>query len=477
MERLKMMLSGFNKKNLVFFIAFIISAVSCDSPTPPVIDENGSGNNNTGTNQVTLNGEIENAVTGNKVDSAIVRILHGTSTEIYQTNSVGKFTAKFTLDTIKTVTIIVIKLGYITDTSKVLVVPGNTVNLQTIKLTPVSSPSGSSGPAASIYLFSQSTTSIGVKASGSIETGKLTFQVVDSLGVPITFANSASVRFTMGSQPGGGEFIYPDSVYTDSSGFASVFLSSGTKAGVVQIYATIKISGKTIYSQPVAYSIHGGLPDDAHFSIAPEYVNIPGYNISGVTDNISAYVGDKYGNPVRPNTSVYFTTDGGIIEGSAQTDELGIGTVILYSADPRPIHPLLGPGFATVTGRTADENSLTITDDILVLFSGYPVLTLTPTTFDVPNNGTQTFFYEVKDQHGNPLSSGTSISVVVTGKDLESAGDISVELPDTQSKAWTQFSFSVTDTDTLPKARNVHVKVTASGPNGKGAISASGIVR
>lgn len=281
----------------------------------------------------------------------------------------------------------------------------------------------------------------------------------------------------MGARPNGGEFIFPDVSATDSSGQVSVFLTSGLRAGVVQIYATINIDNKVIYSQPVSYTIHGGLPDDAHFSIAPEYVNIPGFNISGVIDNISAYVGDKYGNPVRPNTSVYFTTDGGIIEGSAQTDELGIGTVRLVSADPRPVHQLLGPGFATVTGKTADENGITITDDILVLFSGYPVLNLTPTTFDVPNNGTQTFFYEVMDQHGNPLSSGTSISVTVNGKDLETGGDISVQLPDTQSKAWTQFSFTITDTDTVPKSRAVNIKVTADGPNGKGTVSASGVVR
>ena len=475
MERLKMLLSGFNKKSLLFFIAFLISAVSCDSPTPPIIDENGGGG--AGSKAVKLSGEVQNALTGAKIDSATIRIIHGTNIEVVQSNSQGTFNLEFNLDTSRTVAIIVIKSNFISDTSLVFLQPGSTITLQPIKLTPVTSPSGSSGPAASVYLFSQSTAAIGVQASGSIETGKLTFQVVDSLGVPITFANRATVKFTIGANPKGGEFIFPDTVTTDSSGQASVFLTSGTKAGVVQIYATITLPGKTIYSQPVAYTIHGGLPDDAHFSIAPEFVNIPGYNISGVTDNISAYVGDKYGNPVRLNTSVYFTTDGGIIEGSAQTNPQGIGTVLLISADPRPNHPLFGPGFATVTGKTADENSLTITDDILVLFSGYPVLTLTPTTFDVPNNGTQTFFYEVMDQHGNPLSSGTSISVVVTGKDLETAGDENVELPDTQSKVWTQFSFSVTDTDTLPKARNVHVKVTVTGPNGKGSISASGIVR
>jgi hypothetical protein len=476
MERLKMLFPGIIKRNLVFFLAFMFAVVSCDTPTSSIEGEGGN-NNNTGTKKVTLAGVVENAVSGVKIDYASVKVLYDSSKVETQTDGSGAFSVEFTIDSTQMIAIVIGKAGFIADTSLLSVIPGATYTIQAIKLTPVTTPSTSSGPASSIYLLSQSTTSIGVQASGSIETGKLTFQVVDSLGVPITYSNRVNVKFSVGARPNGGEFIFPDVSATDSSGQVSVFLTSGLRAGVVQIFATINIDNKVIYSQPVSYTIHGGLPDDAHFSIAPEYVNIPGFNISGVIDNISAYVGDKYGNPVRPNTSVYFTTDGGIIEGSAQTDELGIGTVRLVSADPRPVHQLLGPGVATVTGKTADENGITITDDILVLFSGYPVLTITPTTFDVPNNGTQTFFYEVMDQHGNPLSSGTSISVTVNGKDLETGGDESVQLPDTQSKAWTQFSFTITDTDTVPKSRAVNIKVTADGPNGKGTVSASGVVR
>ena len=44
------------------------------------------------------------------------------------------------------------------------------------------------------------------------------------------------------------------------------------------------------------------------------------------------YVGDKYSNPVRPGTSVYFETTHGIIEGSDLTDSLGRATVTLFNS-------------------------------------------------------------------------------------------------------------------------------------------------
>lgn len=476
MERLKMLFPGIIKRNLVFFLAFMFAVVSCDTPTSSIEGEGGN-NNNTGTKKVTLAGVVENAVSGVKIDYASVKVLYDSSKVETQTDGSGAFSVEFTIDSTQMIAIVIGKAGFIADTSLLSVIPGATYTIQAIKLTPVTTPSTSSGPASSIYLLSQSTTSIGVRASGSIETGKLTFQVVDSSGVPITYSNRVNVKFSVGARPNGGEFIFPDVSATDSSGQVSVFLTSGLRAGVVQLLAEFNIEGKIIFSQPVVYTIHGGLPDHSHFSIFPEFLNFPGYKYFLLTNRITALVGDKYGNPVRPNTPVYFTTDGGVIEGSTLTNELGIGTVSLMSGYPLPTHPLYGDGFATIIGKTADENYMTITREILVLFSGDPVLTITPTTFDVPNNGTQTFFYEVMDQNGNPLSSGTSISVTVNGKDLETGGDESVQLPDTQSKAWTQFSFTITDTDTVPKSRAVNIKVTADGPNGKGTVSASGVVR
>lgn len=227
----------------------------------------------------------------------------------------------------------------------------------------------------------------------------------------------------------------------------------------MQITATIQVGTKKVTSIPVTYAIHDGLPDQYHFSVGSQYVNVPGLVVYGVIDKITAFVGDKYGNPVRPNTPIYFTMTGGIIVGSANTDDHERATVDLITAAPEPIDAVLGPGFARVTATSSDENFNLVTSIIPILFSRYPIITCTPTTFDIPDEGTQFFSYEVKDQYDNPLSNGQTIDVVVEGDNVKGRGDISFTLPDTQSKGWTQFSFSITDTDTLPVARSVSVTI------------------
>jgi hypothetical protein len=272
--------------------------------------------------------------------------------------------------------------------------------------------------------------------------------------------------------------LNPPTARTNGSGVASVVLTSGTKAGVVQVTAQISSGGRIIASNPVAVTIHGGLPDLTHFSCVPNKLNIPGYNIFGVQDVISAYVGDKYSNPVRPGTSVYFATDGGIIQGSSQTSVLGVASAILYSAYPLPNHPTLGPGFAIITASTSDENFSVISQSTLVLFSGISILNCSPLSFDIPNGGSQQFFYTLNDQNGNPLVEGTSISVSGQGKDFLLAGETEVTMPDTQSKSWTNFSFSISDAvDTTIAANKVVVTIKSVGSNGKSQMVISGIVR
>ena len=253
-------------------------------------------------------------------------------------------------------------------------------------------------------------------------------------------------------------------------------LTSGIKAGAVQVVAKINFLSNVITSLPVGVTIHGGLPDYDHFSIAPLYLNFAGYNYYGRIDPITAFVGDKYANPVRPETAVYFTTTGGIIQGSALTDESGIGVVDLISALPHPIHPTLGAGFATVTASTVDENSVTISRETIVLFSGIPQISVTPTSISIANGGSQSFQYYLGDQNGNPLASGTSVMVNLDGEDVGIQGDVQFTLPDTQSPAWTQFGFTVYDTnDSVNVAKPVTFKSTSTGQNGDAFLTITGV--
>ena len=184
---------------------------------------------------------------------------------------------------------------------------------------------------------------------------------------------------------------------------------------------------------------------------------------------ITAFVGDKYSNPVRTGTAVYFNTTGGLIEGSALTNLTGQASVDLISAAPRPLHPTLGPGFATITGITVDERQEEIEAYAIVLFSGIPQISVNPVSINVQNGGSQSFLYYVEDQNNNPLAAGTTINVTVEAGDIEAVGNTSVNLPDTQSPSWTTFGFSLVDTfiegDTLAPTP-ASVKISTSGPNG-----------
>lgn len=424
---------------------------------------------------VTLTGKVIDSETSSPIGNAVVRVMN-ISPEITElTNSLGEFSVNFELEESRDIQVIASKESYKSDTSDVIAVPDRVVELPLFQLKPTEETPVVSGNAASIVLAQQSTDHIGVRESGSPETAQLIFEVQDSTGNPVDLDHSVNVQFRVGSGPGGGEFLFPPSEATDNNGHAIVYVSSGTKAGVMQIIAEAVVDTGMIRSKPVAIAIHGGLPDSTHFSCAVEKLNFPGWHIYGLTDGITAYVGDKYSNPVRPSTTVWFSTDGGIIEGSALTNLQGQASVDLISAAPAPIHPTLGPGFATVVATTVDENQSQITTDAIVLFSGYPTISIQPSSFAIPNGGAQTFIYRVSDQNGNPLSQGTSINVNVDGDNIETLGTLSVDLPDTQSPAWTTFSFLVYDAqDTVTAVTPVTIEVSTSGPNGGAILGISG---
>ncbi len=425
----------------------------------------------------TLTGQVLNEDNNDPISGASVIVLEYPSIYAF-TDASGLFSLKFEVNEAEEVQLRIFKESFVSDTLPVLAVAGRTVSNLTVRLSPTSSTPLPSGEAASIILESITPTSVGVKESGAPEVAEIVFQVQDSSGIPVDLEHAVQVQFILGSSPGGGEFVSPTRAMTTTNGRAITSLFSGLVAGAVQIIAEVTNGTEVIRSMPVAIAIHGGLPDSIHFSLAVELLNFPGYNIYGLKDRITAYVGDKYGNPVKERTVVYFTTTGGLIEGSALTDLLGQATVNLISAAPKPTHPTYGPGFATITGRTADENQNQIEASAIVLFSGIPQIFVNPATVDVPDQGSQSFTYRVSDQNMNPLAGGTSISVSVEAGDVKAVGNININIPDTQSSFWTDFGFSLVDSK--PDSNNVSggpvsVKISTKGPNGNLEYSIFGV--
>ncbi|MFT5517481.1 MAG: hypothetical protein ACI80V_003626, partial [Rhodothermales bacterium] len=431
-----------------------------------------SSDNDTG-GLVSLNGIVLNQVTNNPIDGAFVRVLPFDL--LFEVGADGTFDISVEIDSTMDLQVVAGSDGFDTSTVTVLALSGRTIQVPTLRLTQVVASQAESGRAHSILLLEQTAVSIGVREGGSEEVASMTFQVVDSIGRPVVLDNSTLINFSLGVGPGGGETLAPTSAPTDNNGVVKVTLSSGTVAGVTQVVAQTSVGAKTVRSQPVAISIHGGLPDQTHFSVGPAQRNFPGLNSFGITNPISVITGDQYANPVRPGTAVYFTSTHGVIEGSVQTDAEGRGSVSLIAANPLP-----ADGIAHITATTADLNNADVVGVTPVIFSGVPVVTISPGTVAV---GT-TYNLTVTDQNGNPLVQGTTIAALVEGTAVKAVGSTSIQLSDSEFSGginWenvvrgsgrTQFVFrAVSNVD--PNATNPPtpvveaVTVSVAGPNGR----------
>ena len=327
---------------------------------------------------------------------------------------------------------------------------------------------------------------ISIKGAGGVDVTTLTFEVRDSLGIPVDQDNSVLVHFSLISKPDAATSLNRTSGMTSSAGTATVILSSGLVSGIAQVQAkaavkrasdTTKID--TLKSEIVSIPIYGGFPDSAHFSMTISKTNMPAASNSA-TATVSAVLGDKFGNPVQPGTVLYFGTNGGIISpASGVTSTNGSVSTVLTSGKPVPTDGIvtvtaqIGSGEnGKVVNNSTDENPFlvkysrtksvktgknvasplnvqsVITRSIDVLFSGEPIINTTDNDFVLSANGTKNITFSVADANGNPLSEGTTITV--TGVGLDSAGvtmsgSTSVTLPDTRDKSWTSFSVGLTD--------------------------------
>ncbi len=186
---------------------------------------------------------------------------------------------------------------------------------------------------------------IGIVGSGLVQSSKLEFLVKDKLGNVV--ADNTIVKFALGKTTlGGGETITTQGVSgieaegTTNNGLVSVNLSSGTVAGNIDVVATVNDTISTI----ARVTIVSSFPDADHLSLAAEFLNIAGGVTFGLQDDITAYVGDRFGNIVPDGTTVSFITEGGTIGKSVgggaftTTTEFGQATAVLQSAGPATPH-------------------------------------------------------------------------------------------------------------------------------------------
>ncbi len=187
--------------------------------------------------------------------------------------------------------------------------------------------------AGSINFISASPESITLKGGGGAglqETSSLTFQVNGVGGSPL---GGQSVTFSVNGVAGGLEFS-PTTGISNSNGEVTTVVQSGSIPMVVNIVATVDSSG--ISTQSTGLVISAGLPDYDSFSLSAEHFNPEAWLYDGVEVEIRVQLADIYNNPPPVGTPVLFTTEGGAIESSCNTNSLGQCTVTWVSGSPRP---------------------------------------------------------------------------------------------------------------------------------------------
>ncbi len=454
-----------------------------------------------GSSDVTLSGRVLNASTQNPVAEAVVTIQYEQDGEQEETTVVtdasGRFSTSVEISNSTPVTIEASKRGQTVQVTERVAPDLNTVDDIELRLSFGEDDETEPGRPTNITLSEQSTDVIRVQESGGEEVARLTFQVVDSTGTPIGLDQSVGVDFRFSQQPGDAT-LTPESESTDGNGTATVNVASGKTAGIVQVVAEAeKADGTPIRSKPVRLTVHGGLPNKCHFTVTPAQSNFPGLISSDLTNSITAIVGDKYGNPVVPGTAIYFSTNAGIIGGSAQTGENGTGSVTLTSSQPTPsdgvatvqaqtvgtddANTIVDPDNCPAPAATGNENELTET--VPVVFSGNPEVQVSPESAQL-NQTYQLTLWDI--ENNNPLAPGTSISVEAEGTQVQATGNTDVTLDDTTirddegdgfdggdivtGEGITEFTFRISenpDPDATEDPAIETVTIAISGPNGE----------
>ena len=451
----------------------------------------------------------EAVVGGTVIDDATLAPLEGVSvransvilgSQSTTTDAQGYYELTFTLDSTASVELVFTKSGYNDKTENVSLQSAEftTLNVGIVAKSPIIGVGGGgTGLAQTVAFLSADPQEVSVYGVGGLETAVLSWEVRDSLGLPIDDAHAVTLNFTIVGGPGGGEYVSPPDVRTNNVGRSYTTFNSGVKSGVAQVVASATVNNRTISTSPVRVVINAGFPDQAHFTVGPEFHNFATLLFAfGKRDAVSVLVGDKYSNPVVANTALYFSTSAGVTEATVFTNEDGEGSADLISGNPQPLgsaaDPALGDGYHYVVARTIGQDGATIIDSTVILWSSTSIIeNVTPTSFDIADGGSQAFSFNVWDYLGHPLAAGTKISVTATippppcpdcvqNTILSSfgiGGSITLDDYIFPGSGVTNFNFLLSDGNTsIDLATPVTVLIAVSSQNGNVNFSFSGTV-
>ncbi len=163
------------------------------------------------------------------------------------------------------------------------------------------------------------------EASGGLKQSTLKFQVLDSAGVGMA-GQSVSIALGGSTISAGVTFsvsgvgtISPQVVTTDSSGFASVTITSGSLPTPVVVTAAL-VSNPLVKAASSNVSVTSGRATQNAASLSATKLSIEAYRTDGVQTSFSMRVADRQGNPVPAGAIVNFVASHGLVQGSCAID-------------------------------------------------------------------------------------------------------------------------------------------------------------
>ncbi|MCP4106724.1 MAG: hypothetical protein GY749_14500 [Desulfobacteraceae bacterium] len=177
---------------------------------------------------------------------------------------------------------------------------------------------------------------INIKGTGGQSTARISFDVQDSDGNPVT--DGFRINFKIADGPGGGELISPLFDLT-SGGKVSTVLRSGSAAGPVNIKAYYAYNSE-VSTNSSQIAIVSGQPVGEEFSIWVDHLNISGLWRFGLKDITRITAGDIYGNNIPDNTAISFKTynTGGLfVPGSGVTISGEASSTLTSTQSPAPM--------------------------------------------------------------------------------------------------------------------------------------------
>ncbi|MGH3642011.1 MAG: Ig-like domain-containing protein, partial [Mycobacterium sp.] len=201
---------------------------------------------------------------------------------------------------------------------------------------------------SSVVLETVEPSNIGVRASGGVDQSLVTFSVRNREntvlpGIPVRFFLTAV----------GGVRITPLEGETNEDGLVTLTVFAGSQATAVQLTVAVDVEGDgtfEVLNQFTPVNITGGLPVATRFSLASEFLNVPGLVRLGLEDEITAFLNDRFGNAVAEGTVVNFTTNGASVAQQVVTDESGRASTTLITEGGIPDN-----GIVTVLATTRGE--------------------------------------------------------------------------------------------------------------------------